>query len=180
MVNVSQYISYCIWSEIFYVLGENVNKHAREEYRSPTLGQQHTGKLANSFHELESTGLELNKHYSDELLSFEEQQDGFVAGRHIQPKLRTDSLDGIQPETYYTHNSPVDLDTESDESLIEQELLQQPWHESTHGGSSFVKKWDTSEMRVSYDSGRKNDAAALTFNRWRKRRDLVHSRCLEP
>ena len=157
-----------------------MNKHAREEYRSPTLGQQHTGKLADSFHELESTGLELNKHYSNEVLSFEEQQDGFVAGRHNQPKLRTDSLDVIQPDqAYYTHNSPIDLDTESDESFIEQEL-QQPCHESTHGISSFVKKWDTNEMRVSYDSGRKNEAAALAFNRWRKRRDLVHSRCLEP
>ena len=156
-----------------------MNKHVREEYRSPNEGQQHAGKLADSFHELESTGLELEKHYSDEVLSFEEQQDGFVADRHIQPKLKTDSLDGIQPEAYYTHNNPVDLDTESDESLIEQELLQQPWHESTHGSSSFVKKWDTSEMRVSYDSGRKNEAATLAFHRWKNRRDLGHSRCLE-
>ena len=155
-----------------------MNKHARKEYRSPNAGQQHTGKLADRFHELGSTGLQLGKHYFDKVLSSEDHQDGFIADRHTQPKLRTESFDGRQPEAYYTHNSPVDPDTESDESLIEQDF-QQPWHETIDCHSSFVKKKDTSEMRVSNDSGRKNEAAGLALYRWKKRRDLDHSRCFE-
>ena len=129
--------------------------------------------LADSCDGLGRTALDLDiaKHYSEEVLNFEEKQGKFAAEKLVGPKYRTECYDGVQPKD--VDDSPVDLDAESYDSSIDQEL-EQIWKGTADESSSFVEKKERAEIDKSSVSYRNNEAARLAFYGWKQR---GYSRC---
>lgn len=154
---------------VWIVVGEDRSQLAGEEYVSPYIGQQHSGKLADSFLELGKTELDLDipKHYSEGVPNVGEAQGKFAADKLIEPKYRAENFDNVQPEDYHVNDSPVDLDAESYNSSIDQEL-QQIWQGTADDSSSFVEKKEKAEIGKSSISYRNVEAAQLAFYGWKQ------------
>lgn len=160
---------------IWNVLGENTSECSREENRSPIVEPQQPVKLAdNCYEDHKLRRPESDKcYYADEVLSSEAANHGFVGSRHIHahPDLKREySSDLIEPDVCDARYSPVDLEADSYESMVEQEFQNLPQETTcTDNSSSFVEKKMKTGIRVNGNSNRKGQAAAFTSHKGKQR-----------
>ena len=135
-----------------------MNQYTRD---SPDVLQQQTGKiiLDNSHSQLRRTEIDRERQYAEE--------GRYVEDKLIQPKVKKNYFEGVQPKAYHINRSRECLVTERYESMTEQEL-QQIGNRTAEDCSVFVDKRE--QMRVSHDKNRNDtDKAAVAFYKWKQK-----------
>ena len=143
-----------------------MNQYTRD---SPDVLQQQTGNIIHNSLQSQLPRTEIDRErqqYSDEVLSINEE-GRFVDDKLIQPKVKKNYFEGVQPKAYHINRSRECLVTERYESMTEQEL-QQIGNRTAEDSTVFVDKRE--QMRVSHDKNSYDtDKAAVAFYTWKQR-----------
>ena len=126
----------------------------------PNRGEQGTGKLADSYHELGQSEIYRHDLLTRMILMSGDDPNGLIESGLVEAESRIEN----QPDPWHAYRSPVQLNEETLVSLIHQESQQQSCRTAYNKTQSgFLEDRDNSDHRISYRENNGKDEAATSI-----------------